>query len=127
MKNKITKKRTNIVEYILSELSAKESLLAKNGGSAIVVVKNNFYHNRLYIAVRAGESQIAHIILSRKKDYILKVVLHPVFSDGVELKLIRKYFMKNFPCKPGKFIVSISDIAYGEKHPNDILEQRNIS
>ena len=121
MKNKITKKRTNIVAYVVAEL-AKENPLYVPINTKVVVVKNTFYHSRLYFALRQEERQIAHIILSRKKDYILKVVITPEYKEQLRAKEIKRYFEKTFPCKAQKFVVSFSELAYSEQHPNDILE-----
>lgn len=125
MKNKITKKRTNIVAYLVDEL-AKENPLHVPENTKIVVIKNAFYHNRLYLALRQEELQIAHIILSRKKDYILKVVIAPEYKEQLKVKEIKRYFEKTFPCKVQNFVVSISALAYSEHHPNDILESTSL-
>lgn len=121
MKNKITKKRANIVSYLVEEL-VKENPFQAQQNLKVVVVKNAFYHSRLYLALRQRDQQIAHIILSRKKDYILKVVISPEYEDQLKIKDVKKYFEKNFPCKVQNFVVGFSELAYSEHHPNDMLQ-----
>lgn len=121
MKNKITKKRANIVSYLVTEL-IKENPFQASQNIKVVVIKNAFYHSRLYLALRHQEQQIAHIILSRKKDYILKVVINPEYQDQVKAKDLKRYFEKTFPCKVQNFVVSFSELAYSEQHPNDMLQ-----
>ncbi|MGL1930747.1 MAG: hypothetical protein OCC45_03180 [Desulfotalea sp.] len=124
MKNKISKKRKNIQGVLQSELCA--ILPIKDGvdkdALRILVLKNSFYHARLYLCLMLGEEQFAHIILSRKKDYILKVIIAENQQKHIDVKEVARVLQKNFPCKAKNFMAVYGILSYSEQHPNDIIK-----
>lgn len=105
---------------------AREALPFLAGIGRLELLKNDFYQRRMYLALLSVDGAgLAHLVLSRKMDYVTKVVM-PLGEPLEHLKALLAFCAKQLVVSPAKTSSTLGVLAKSELYPRDVKRAENL-